>query len=269
MREVSRQHCLGIARRWTWLSISLSSFPLPLMAAESTKQIAPAPATKSQEKPLSSKKSLPPEARRATSAGGIGLGVALPPIRPVASFFYTSLNSWGDVSLRISGSYLSLAKTFKDAAVESQYASKLTDTDAHLWDASLNAPEVAWQLPMRLFIAMAPEVRMTSCRADYTTVAGETLVFSGWGVSSGVSASGGLRTQPRGSSLALEISAGFTWPLASFGQADLSFEGSPSTGGQTFSDQDLDSMLNSLQPYVQKLTVQPTAGLQLRAGWRF
>jgi hypothetical protein len=249
--------------------MSLCSFPLPLMASETTKQITPVPAAKPQEKPLSGKKTQPQDARKSTSAWGVGLGVALPPVRPVAALFHTSLNSWGDVGLRVSGSYLSLAQTFKDAAVESQYASKLTDTDAHLWDASLQAPEVAWQLPLRLFIALAPEVRLTNCRADYTTVAGETLVFSGWGVSSGVNASGGLRTQPRGSSLTLEISAGFTWPLASFGQADLSFEGSPSSGGQTFSDPDLDSMLNSLQPYVQKLTVQPTAGLQLRAGWRF
>jgi hypothetical protein len=200
---------------------------------------------------------------------GLGLGVVLPPVRPTVSLSYSILNVWGEVAMRVTGSYLSLAQTFKNAAVESQYANKLSDTKAHLWDVGLQAPDVEWHLPLNLYAALSPEVRMTSCRADYTTVANETLVFSGWGVGAGVNASGGLRIQPKGTSFSFEINASYNWPFASFGQADLSFENATSSGGQTFSNQDLDSMLNSLQPYVQKLTVQPTAGLQLRAGWRF
>lgn len=176
-------------------------------------------------------------------------------------------------SVRLGGgmrvSYANLNSSFKDAAESSEYASKLPSTTAYMWDSDLTLPEITFNPFPFLFTSLSSDLRLTRCVSHYTTSAGEPLTFSGWGVSTGVNIGTGTKLFTSPGRFSVEALLHFHVPFWSTGLTDLSYERDSSTAVETFSEANLDAILNSLQPFMEQLTKQTTAGFGVRGVFKF
>lgn len=200
---------------------------------------------------------------------GIGVGLFFPLARPALSLSLSALSKTWTISIRATGSYTQLSSSFESAAKDSEYSDKIKTTDASLWDVELAVPELSITLPLSTFVAAAPTLRTSRCVSHFTTISGEPLVFSGWARAAGGSAKAGYRHTLMTEKLTIELFGGMNWPLWSYGETSLVYVRQGTAGSETFSDPDLVSMLDSLQPYMQNLSNLPTAQVGVSAAWRF
>lgn len=200
---------------------------------------------------------------------GVGAGLLLPLPRPSISLSFSALSKTWAIALRATGSYTQLSASFENAVKESEYSKKIQKTDAYLWDLELAVPELSLNLPLNTYVAATPTLRTSRCVSNFTTLAGEPLVFSGWALAAGGAAKAGYRHNLIANTLSIEFFGGLNWPLWSYGATDLVYVRQGTGGVETFSDTDLVSMLDSLQPYLQNLSNQPTTHVGVSAAWRF
>lgn len=200
---------------------------------------------------------------------GVGAGLLFPLARPALSLSLSALSKTWTTSIRATGSYTQLSSSFESAVKDSEYADKIKTTDASLWDFELAVPELSITLPLSTFVAATPTLRTSRCVSHFTTISGEPLVFSGWALAAGGSAKAGYRHTLMTENLTIELFGGLNLPLWSYGATSLVYVRQGTGGGETFSDPDLVSMLDSLQPYMQNLSNLPTAQVGVSAAWRF
>lgn len=211
----------------------------------------------------------PPKKEIKEMALGVGAGLLFPLSRPALSLSLSALSKTWATSIRATGSYTQLSSSFESAVKDSEYSKKIKKTDAYLWDVELAVPELSISLPLNTYVAAAPTLRTSRCVSNFTTISGEPLVFSGWALAAGGSAKAGYRHTLMADNLTIEFFGGLTWPLWSYGSTDLVYVRQGTGGVETFSDPDLVSMLDSLQPYLQNLSNHPTTQVGLSAAWRF
>ena len=200
---------------------------------------------------------------------GVGAGVLLPLPRPSISLSFSALSKTWATSIRATGSYTQLSSSFESAVKDSEYSKKIQKTDAYLWDVELAVPELSLNLPLNTYVAATPTLRTSRCVSNFITIAGEPLVFSGWAIAAGGAAKAGYRHSLIANNLSIEFFGGLNWPLWSYGATDLVYVRQGTGGVETFSDTDLVSMLDSLQPYLQNLSNHPTTQVGVSAAWRF
>ncbi|MEY2988949.1 MAG: hypothetical protein RJB13_2470 [Pseudomonadota bacterium] len=196
---------------------------------------------------------------------GLELAYLSPPSRPAVGLNYTHQFSAIRLSLRLQGSWVSLSKTFSEAAQKSSYANRLSEANAQLTEVNLSAPELALTLLQHYFIAVSPILRATHCSATYSTVNDNALQFESAGLSLGVQGAAGIRI---GGKFKVEFATGFHLPINSIGAAAVNYTQTSSNSAADFNDQELDSILNSLQPYAKELSEGFTLQFGVRGLWK-
>lgn len=206
------------------------------------------------------------QARILPQSSEVGLEIAylFPPARPAVGLSYSRPLGPMRLSLRLHGSWTSLSKTFSEAAQESSYANRLSAANGQLRELSLSVPEVSYTFRDRYFLAIAPILRGTDCVATYSTVNENSLQFESAGLSIGVHAIVGLRT---GKKFKIELASGIQLPITSIGTAGLNYTQASGNSKPDFSDQELESILNSLQPYAKELSEGFTLQFGVRGLW--
>lgn len=172
-----------------------------------------------------------------------------------------------ELSGQLAFSYLSLKSNFSSAAESSQYASKLSNTGAFLTDLTLSLPEVSFSFLEHFFFSVAPTVRGNLITATYSTSADEPLIFRGFGLALGPTVSGGYQYE-LSSKLSIDFIAGILSPLWTMGGGTMDYSRNNSTLTPTLTETDLENMLEALEPYLQTVTKQTTAGVGLRLTYR-
>lgn len=205
-----------------------------------------------------------PRASSKRSEVGLEAGLLFPPTRPAMTVNYSRVYRNLRLSLRIQASWVSLAKNFSDAAKESNYTERFSETNAQLSEVNLSLPEVSYYFQEKYFIALSPILRATQCTAVYGTTNGNRLQFDSTGLSMGLQGTAGIRFEGR---LKLELNSGFHFPLSSIGSASLAYTQTSSLTTADFSDQEIDSILNSLQPYAKELSEGITLQFGVRGIW--
>lgn len=226
----------------------------------------------SEQETIPAKPELPTAAESATQNSntekntGIGIEAAFlyPPARPAVTFGYSRSFGQFHLSLRLQGSWVSLAQTFSEAAQQSSYASRLSESKAQLTEINLSVPEVSYYIQNRYFIAVSPIFRATQCTAAYGTVNENTLQFESTGLSLGVQGTTGIRV---GGNFKIEFNTGIHLPVSSIGAASVDYTQTSTSPVADFSDDELDSILNSLQPYAKELSEGLTLQFGLRGVW--
>lgn len=248
---------LGNARL---LSLSAMFLIYPTAGYSAVRRTAPSQAnSNSKEKSLSSS-----QANSERSEIGIEAGLLFPPARPALTLNYARGYRNLRLSLRVQASWVSLAKNFSDAAKESNYAERLSETTAQLSELNLSVPEVSYYFRDRYFISLSPILRATQCAAVYNTTNGNRLQFDSTGLSIGLQGTAGVRF---GGKLKIELNSGFHFPVSSIGSASVDYTQTSSSTVADFSDQEIDSILNSLQPYAKELSEGITLQFGVRGIW--
>ncbi len=199
---------------------------------------------------------------------GFGLGVWFPQARPMLTLLLSSNSPRWSLGSRVSASYVSLSSSFGEAAKQSDYADKITISSASLSDLSLNLPEVGLWFPVPFFVTVSPVVKLSLVNANYTTTVGEPLSFIGVAVMAGAAGSGGFRLSVS-PSLSLDLAAEIQFRLWDGGYSSVNFNQDNSTAVPTFTESELEHIVDSLQPYVQSIAQRTTVGGQLRMVYRF
>lgn len=200
---------------------------------------------------------------------GVGSSLLLPITRPAAIVALTSSETPWSLGLRISGSYAPLSSSFKTAADRSDYSAKISETQAYLWDINVAAPEITLSLPRDLYVSLTPALRSTRCISNYKTTNSESLTFSGWAFTVSAESNIAYRIDTPLNKLFFEIFAGLAVPLWSAGVADLSFQRNALGDSANFSENEIELMLESLQPYLEKVSKLSSIELGVKAFWRF
>lgn len=199
---------------------------------------------------------------------GVGAAVLMPILRPSVLFSVAMQEKLWAFGGRLSASYATLSSNFKEAADKSDYAERISSTDASLWDLHLVAPEIRRSLPSNFFLSLAPSLKATLCTSNYSTKASEPLDFRGWAVSLNAHANSGYRIEFRENRLNFEIFAALSFPFWSSGGTEISYQRAEQSSTSNFSESELESMLNSLQPYLEKLSKLPTTEFGVTAVWK-
>lgn len=197
---------------------------------------------------------------------GLEGSILFPPARPAVGIHYS--NRFRDLSLfaRVQASWVSVAQSFSEAAAQSDYADRLTDATGELGEINLSIPELGYRLKKNFILSLSPIFRFTRCVATYKTKNDNSLTFSSLGFSAGIQPAFALRL---GQSGTFEIGTGLQFPLLSVGTAALDYTQNSSSPLADFSEQELDSILASLQPYAKELSEGLTLQLGVRWLWVF
>jgi hypothetical protein len=243
----------------------MASIALATLACVSVGLGAELPESSSKTKTTQPDKSSQHE-RIGPKSSEVGLEIAslYPPVRPALGLSYTHVMGAARLSLRLQGSWVSLSKTFSEAAQESSYASRLSNSNAQLTEINLAVPDLSYFFRDRYFVAMAPIVRATSCVAIYSTTNENSLQFESTGLSVGLNGTAGIRFGKR---FKVEMATGIQLPISSIGTAAVAYTQSSANTTADFSDQELDSILSALQPYAKELSEGFTLQLGVRALW--
>jgi len=198
----------------------------------------------------------------------LGLGVYLPQTRP----YFTISHSFGALPLtfgtRLNASYTSLKESFQQAAEQSDYADKISTSSASFFDVSLQIPEVSLWNSWPAFLSGSPVLRVSRVSASYTTKESEPLTYTGWGFAVGLNVAGGYRLN-LGPTLSLDVTTEIQSPMWTSGSSDVVFARDNSTAVPTFTESELEHILESLQPYLQSITGRTTIGAGLRLVRKF
>lgn len=199
---------------------------------------------------------------------GFGVGVFVPQTRPAALFLFdVAVRQWS-FGTRLSASYISLSSVFDQAAQKSDYADKIKISFASLADMSLHLPEVGYMFPLPFFVSASPLVRANLINANFKTTAGEPLKFLGIALTAGAAASGGYRFK-LSSALSIDLVAEIQFRLWDAGYTNVAFEQDNTTAVPSFTESELEHIVDSLQPYVQSIAKRNTAGGGLRLIYSF
>lgn len=204
------------------------------------------------------------------SSLGLGLssGLSTPSVRPRASIGLSFPAGSVLMSGRGTFSYLSLNSNFDKAAKSSQYSAKLFIESASWFDFGLTVPEVMFWNLRPLYFSAAPEIHLSRVKANYRTPAAEGLDFSSWSLSTALALGAGYR-QSLSQSLSLDVSFDVQLPLLTGGWSSIDYNRDNSRSIPTFVDTDLDQMLDSLQPYLEKMAKQIVIGCGIRLNYKF
>lgn len=199
---------------------------------------------------------------------GIGIGVWFPQSRPALSFGFSTGSPRWTLGTRLSASYISLTSSFDDAAKKSDYADKITTSSALLTDVSLSLPELGLWFDWPVFVSAAPAVRVSYLNTKYKTTVEEPLTFTGVAVTVGAAASAGYRFSLT-PALCLDLAAEIHFRLWDGGYTNVSFNEDNTAAVPTFTESELEHILESLQPYVESIAKRTSAGGSLRMVYRF
>lgn len=205
-----------------------------------------------------------PKAKSSAHEIGLEAGVLFPPTRPALGVHYGSRFRDFSLSARLQGSWVSVAQSFSDAASQSEYADRLSDASGELGELTLSVPELGYRFTDKFILSLSPIFRFTQCVATYKTKNDNSLSFSSLGFSAGIAPSFALQL---GRSGTFEIGAGLQFPFFSIGTAALDYTQNSSSPLADFSEEELDSILKSLQPYAKELSEGLTLQLGIRWLW--
>jgi hypothetical protein len=194
---------------------------------------------------------------------GIGGGLLFPLVRPQVVLQGAIPMGPAQLGLRVGFSYLSLRDSFTQAAEVSVYSDRLVTNSASLSEISLAIPEATVWLGQSVFLTAGATIRNSLVSAAYTTITDEPLTFRSLGIAVGATGSAGFRfyVSP---SLAFDVASFFDFPLKSTGWASVDYTRDNSVAVPTLNENELDLMLQELEPYFQGLAKQWAGGAIIR-----